>query len=291
MRFRLSFFIFIFLFLFFITSKVQALGADIGISPSLIEKDLAKGQEITEEIEVFNNSELNLSISGAAKQFNYPKRKTPNQKLNEVNPGDWIIFGEPEFILEAKKSKKIPVTIRVPKNAQAGSYDFLIGFSPENNKEANSINIVGRINTILLVNVEGKVNYLAQLEKYFTNQKIYLIANSMIQFSYTIYNQGDSYIQPQSQIIVKNILSGKNQVIDANQEKNRVLVGEEREILTNWQPKYLLGFYKANLKVDYLQGKTLVGNTSFWVIPLREIGIALIILFMLGIRFLQKKSK
>ncbi|EKD56327.1 MAG: hypothetical protein ACD_58C00224G0001 [uncultured bacterium] len=273
------------------TPALAQKSSDIGISPSLIEVNVEKGQTVNKQIHIINNGQLNISVEASASQFSYVKRKSENTKLIKVDPNDWISFSEPEFILEAGQAKTIDFQIKIPDKVEPGGYDFLVGFNQVNDLKENSINIINRINTILLVNIKGDINYDAKINSFQTNKKIYYTLNPGVQFNYNLFNNSDTFILPQGEIVISNIFGKVTSKINANSETSRFLVGEEKEILSNFTPKFLFGRYKAELNLNYANGLVVVDNCVFWVIPLRELALLLVIIVMIFTKFKKKNKK
>ena len=128
----------------------------------------------------------------------------------------------------------------------------------------------------------------------FSSDKLLYLSNK-VALSTRISNLGNIHFKPLGNIIVKDMFGREIDNITFNDQGGNVLPNSTRKFATNYQSgKFLLGYYKAGLKLAYGQnGESLAATTSFWVVPLwfMVLVLALILLIIGLIVWLVLKNK
>lgn len=271
------------------------------IQPALIEKTLKQGEEIADQIEVTNTTDEDMLLSiftndftaadeeGSVKLIN-PESQDPKNSLSK-----WISLEKKIITLSAKERKKISYKINVPGDAESGGHYAVFFFQPASHQlsqEEKQVSIVGQAGSLLFINVGGNINYSANLLDFDTNQNYYYQFNPKVDFSYRIENLGATHIQPVGEIKITDWLGSIKQTINTNNDGARILPNSVRKFSTVWQPEFAIGPYTADLQLNYGNGITINKNIIFWIIPVREISIIIIIiLLVIGSRIWSKSKR
>jgi hypothetical protein len=107
-----------------------------------------------------------------------------------------------------------------------------------------------------------------------------------VTFSTRVKNEGSVHQQPVGQILVKDMFGGAVANVNVNLNQNNVLPASIRQFpgvldSTVIGNRFLFGRYTADLKMSYgSEGQTMTASTSFWVIPYRLVGFALLLLLI-----------
>lgn len=232
----------------------------------------------------------------AAGEDGTPKLLLDNSKDNSpYSLKDWV-QPLPELTLKPKEVNKLPVTIRVPKNAAPGGYYAVVRFtaSPPG-LDGTGVSLSASLGTLILLRVNGDAKEEMKVEQFTAaknNDTGWLFESTPITFLARIKNSGNIHEQPTGQITVKDMFGNTVANVNVNLNRNNVLPGSIRK----FDPKLdssvigdraLFGLYTADLKLSYgTEGQTVTSSTSFWVVPYRMIlfGILLVIIAIVVIR-------
>ncbi len=182
----------------------------------------------------------------------------------------------------------MPVTIRVPADAAPGGYYAVVRFtaSPPG-LDGTGVSLSASLGTLILLRVNGDAKEAMKIEEFSATkngEKKWLFESAPITFLTRVKNQGSSHEQPSGQAAIKDIFGNPVANVNINLTQSNILPGSIRRFE---QPldsstignRILFGRYTADLKLSYgTQGQTLTSSTSFWVIPYRLIGFALILI-------------
>lgn len=199
----------------------------------------------------------------------------------------------PEFTLKPREVNQLPVTIRVPANAAPGGYYAVVRFtaSPPG-LDGTGVSLSASLGTLILLRVNGDAKEAMSVEQFAATkggENNWLFESAPITFLTRIRNSGSSHEQPSGQIAIKDMFGNAVANVNVNLNQNNVLPGSVRKfepvldssVIGN---RILFGRFTADLKLSYgTQGQTLTSSTSFWVIPYRLIGFAILLIIILVI--------
>ncbi len=198
---------------------------------------------------------------------------------------DYLHMPEMSFELGQGERARIPVTIKVPSDAQPGGlYGSVLVTTaslPKAGDEAVKAGaksgsvIVSRIGALFFITVPGSVEKEGKVQsfktipdgrKYFTEGPIH--------FQILFENTGSVHLNPSAIISIKNILGEEvGQVVTdpwfAFPQSVRM-----REVV--WEAKHLFGYYTAEARINRgYDGEVDVATVSFYVIPWKLIALGL----------------
>lgn len=146
---------------------------DLWVSPIRHEFRTDVGWVTTKSIKFFNNADVPYAISlsaedcEAAVDYGTPKCSAFLGSPDSIHLSTWIHFQwATHFTVAPKSSKDITFTVETPSNASAGGHYAAIFFNNSDSgslTSPNSVKMVRRIGTLLLVTVNGDIVYDASL--------------------------------------------------------------------------------------------------------------------------------
>ncbi len=282
-------------------------------SPIPISVVTVPGKTVTADVRVKNNStraetlRIDLQKFGASDDNGNP-RLLPRESKDTYF--DWVSFSEKQFVAEPNVWKTIKMTITTPPSAAFGYYFAVIFSRSSPDKPTGGASAVeGGVASLVLLDVEAPgASRQAQVIAMTADRKIYefLPAN----FNVRLKNVGNVHVAPVGNIFIKQ---GDKQValLEFNTARGNILPRTERQFDTSWNDgfphydvttvgskttkklvwnfqdlqKFRIGRYTATMVAVYDNGQRDVpiqSSVSFWVIPWRILGVALLIVLLIG---------
>ncbi len=259
------------------------------ISPPIFSNLTANpGDTLINEIKVYNTSpnilNANILVDNYVPVGKYGAVKLTNPNVStDYSLASWVSVSPSSISVAPGSFQYVKFAINVPINAQPGSKfaSIVVSIAPSSNGTSGS-GIGTEIGSLILLTVSGNVNVSASLKSFQVFP--YFSRNSVIHFNQTIEDTGDVTIKPYGKIVISNIFNHIVKVIPI--EELDVIPQAERVSSETINGKGLFGIYRASLFVNYNsegKGGTLVGNSTFIVIPIFKIIGVLILLALIFI--------
>ena len=291
---RLRFFVLAF-FLFFsfvlVTPTLAQDTSGIGLTPSLIEEGADPGEEIKKTIRVRNLSPVEQQyylyvrdISGV-QNGGAPVFSDNNLEKTGFELSEWVSLGTTELVLQPNEEAAVEVTIRVPDNASPGSHFGGVFVSKEPPRLRESGASIGyQVANIISIRVAGDAQVNALIRSLSTDKIVYGSTN--VEFTGRVENKGNVLIRPTGPLQIYNMFGSQVANVQFNQQRSGVFPGTIRDFTLTWEDEGLgFGRYEANLSLIYgeqgMAQKTITGTVSFWILPMKIIKPAAIILAVL----------
>lgn len=310
---------FVLMFGFMCINEVQALT----LSPARIEVSGDPGTTITKEITLFNDSNtasetyyVTYANFEAQGETGSPRFVEPKNDL-----GTWMDAGE--FItIEPGKSKTIPLTIKIPKDAYAGGHFAVVFFgNSPNTKDGGQVSVGAKTGTLVLLSVNGDVLEDGGLVDFKTKDGKFFHNSLPINFQFRFKNDGNDRVKPEGIITIRNMVYFPTAKIKANTVSGNILPHSTRLFDVDWvkfpidenkeAPKtilsayfskayyqwqnFALGPYVANLDLVYgSENSHSTKYTFFFVFPWQLLIIIFIILtlvFFIGKNLITRYNK
>lgn len=249
------------------------------VGPAKIEFVTNPGETINFNLFVRNDSEWDSEyfisiegfseINGEIKFFENPLEK------------DWFKIQDKLF-LKSKEDVQIPVEINIPSHAQPGGHFLAIWVSGgSTSKEKGQVGIIGRVASLIFINVKGNAIYRANISKFEAKKFVWKFP---VKFVYLIKNEGNTYIKPKGYINIKNILGKNVAVLPINSKEFHILPGTEKRLETEWQGEFAFGVYKAVFDMIYGENNNL--NFDYWFVFLNLNYLIIILILVIFVIFI-----
>lgn len=313
-------------FFFNILLIILILIIEIGITPaafaltvSPVKLEIAgdPGQTLTGEFELFNEQKEVKTFYSSFENFEARGESGAPYFTGCAKNSlcSWIKTTS-SIALNPGKRKKIPYSIKIPKNAEPGGHFAAVfwGTAPPQEKNKQQVVIGGRVGILVMLSISGKTKSKGEgLVEFSTDRGKKLLSSLPITFIWRFSNQGRQRIKPTGEITIKNMFGGTAAVADANRRDGNVLPGSIRKFEVIWFEKnqkksavaapetekkikekqgffssaknqwrkFTFGIYTAKLNFTYSKGnktKTSKASYLFLVIPWQILSIIFAIL-------------
>lgn len=269
----------------------------ISVSPTLFEMKAAPGQTWTSELRVVNVNNYDMVVYPQVVNF-APLDETGRVDLifetDGSAPGstlaEWIkISAEPIVVLQ-QQTAIIPFTVTAPAEAAPGGHyaAILVGTRPPVSSGGTSqVQTAQFVTSLLFVRVDGDILEKGSIREFRTTKKI--ISEPEVTLELRFENTGNVYLQPQGDITIYNMWGTERGIIPINHQTHygRVVQNSIREFVFSWkgESNFMdIGRYKAVATLGYgEESKQFTTRiTYFWIIPYKQITVALLIIFAIG---------
>lgn len=228
----------------------------------------------------------------AAGEDGTPKLLLNNDKSNSDNPyslKDWI---QPlsELTIKPKQINQLPIAIHVPAHAAPGGYYAVVRFTATPpGLDSTGVSLSASLGTLILLRVNGDAKESVKVQQFAAiknGSEGWLFESSPVTFLTRLKNAGSLHEQPTGQVVVKDMFGNNVANVNVNLNRNNVLPSSIRRFESKLDEtvignRVLFGRYTADLKLTYgSKGQTITASTSFWVIPYRLIGFAIILIII-----------
>lgn len=248
------------------------------------------GQEWQTTLRLINSNPFPLKIRAQLRDFiPGPDGGTPQFLVPEENAtatfANWI---ETEEFLEvpAEQTYELPITVRVPDNAQPGGHFAAILVSTESEASAGTgVGTTQAISSLLFLRVAGEISEVATIRSFRTTD--YIVANPEATLELRIENRGNVHVQPQGEVVIYNMWGQERGIVPINKNSlfGNVLPDSVRTFRYTWSGEWSLadiGRYTAEAALTYGSNgkKTIFEQTTFWFIPFQW--VAALTVFIIG---------
>lgn len=274
-----------------VSAQQQVTGLSLTETPLLREFSADPGQTLTGSLEITNNAEIAVQLTPQIKDFTAstdPESGAPT--INEESGpdgqslSDWTTFKTATFEIEPKATKVLEYTIVVPADAEAGGHYGVILVGTENPTVTTTtgVSVSGEVGSLVFVTVAGDVRADGKLLDFKVDKLVYL--DAPVKFLTSVQNSGNVHFKPKGAIDINN---GSFQTsLSLNKEEGSILPDSTRNFHATLEESPLgFGKYTATLDGTLVapSGVTipLKATTSFWIVPLNSILIALLVLVIL----------
>jgi len=274
------------------TPNPSEAGQALEIAPPVLTLTGNPGQTLTAQISLRDVSSNKLIVQGQVNDFTASGEDgTPKILLDEgeTSPYSMKTWIQPlaALSLNPKQIESLPITIRIPVNAAPGGYFSVVRFTataPE--LDATGVSLSASLGALVFVRVNGAAKESMTLEEFkvTTEQGAskQVFESAPLTFVERIKNTGNVHMQPAGQVTITDMFGKKVAAVNINLPPRNVLPGSIRRFEQKLDKsvigdKILFGRYTAELKVTYGDSKqSLTSKVSFWVIPYKLIGAALV---------------
>jgi hypothetical protein len=289
----ISFVCVLFGFLFAYIVPAYAQGLSVRVQPSTIEEQLDPGETIEGTITVTNkNGGKQTYFIDTRNVMGMNDTGTPtfsNEKSDDpLEAASWITVSQELVSLDVEESIQVPYTITVPENASPGSYFAAFFVTREADKTVQSGAGVGfHVASLVNLRVNGEVNEDMLFREFFTEKSFFTQPN--VYFKARVDNVGTIHQRPRGIITIKDMFGNEIGKTTFNDSAGAILPRHDRVFETTWTDDgFAIGRYTAVASILFgeTNKNTLTREVSFWIVPLKEIGIVFGILALILLVFI-----
>lgn len=265
----------------------------LSVSPTLFQMTANPSQTWTSEIRVINVNDYPITVYPQVVNF-APSGETGRGDLIPIfatetkgqTLAEWVKLSSTSVVIAPQQTASIPFTVNVtPDPSPGGHYAaILVGTKPSDNlKGASQVQTAQFVTSLLFVRISGDVIEKGGIREFTTQQNLY--SKPEIDFEIRFENTGNVHLQPQGDIAITNMWGTKRGEIPINYQTHfgNVLPSSIRKFNFTWtgeKSSYDIGRFKAIATLGYGEDTKnfATSTTFFWVIPLKQISIMLLIL-------------
>lgn len=264
----------------------------VQIRPSLFEFRAQEGQTLEFVINVKNegdNAQLfypRVRDIASMDERGKPIWVDPSLAKTGAEMSSWTTFSLSALYLESGETGEFTVYVSVPANAPNGGVFGMVGLerTPPGLEELNGDSGLGigfTTGALVALAIGDDIVDEATLLHFKANPKIG--SGPGVTFETRLENMGNALIRPVGTIEVSNMFGKFTSSVSFNSGGGAMLPSTVRDYGTKWEGEgFLIGRYSADIFISYgtAAKKTLVGTTSFWILPTKTLlvglGVALI---------------
>jgi hypothetical protein len=275
---------------------------DFVVGPGKAELVVNPGESRTIELVVSNRTGetrfFNLEVEDAIGSYDI---QNPVVLLgNDHSPytlRDYISYPVPRFELAHNQRARVPVTVSIPANAEAGGkYGSVLvttvsknaELDPEEGASAASA-IVSRLGTLFFITIPGDIQREGELQSFATLPEQKFFSDGPINFQLLFENKGNIHLSPYGELRIQNLFGEEVGFVEIDPWFALPKSLRSREI--SWNRELLIGRYTATVNInrgydDIFDTKTI----TFWVLPWKiivPIFVGLFLVFFV-LRFFAK---
>ncbi len=277
----------------FISTGGDEVARDFVVGPGKTELNILPGESKTIEILVTNRMGdervFNLETEDAA-GTNDPSRpiKLLGDKRGHYTLKDYINYPQSSFVLKHNQRARIPVTIRIPKDAEPGGmYGSVLvttttkdAGSGEKGGAKPTSAIVSRIGSLFFITVPGDTEIEGELKSFTTLPSKKFFASGPINFQILFENTGSLHLNPYGEVRVTNLMGEEVGFVELEPWFAMPKSLRSREI--EWTRELLIGRYTATAKINRGYNDIIdTQDVTFWVLPWKIIGGVFVGLFFI----------
>ncbi len=279
----------------------------ITVIPPSFEKSTDADQTITTSVMLFNESTATETFTTSTANFTAKDESGTPDFLPESNQEDlagWITIDKGPFTLLPGQRMEIPMTIKVPANADPGGHYAALFFNQDAADTAvdtSGVKVNVKVGMNILLRVNGDVVESAQLSSFTTKDGKSGYSRLPVEFTARVTNNGNMHVRPIGTLTVRNLFGGTTVTIPFNATQGAVLPSSARKYDVMWDKEtpteastffnefksewnnFALGPYTAELALTYgaQNDKLLTGTHKFYVFPWRIMTLGLVIVGLL----------
>jgi len=304
------------------TPALERTGLRLTLSPAFMNLTTDPGVPVSSQLKITNNGSAVEDITITLQKFKSGNNgETPElsdfEKTDDF--ANWISFREKSFSIQPSATKTLPFTIKPSKEAALGYYyAVVIGRTKKDGVVPGGASIDGSPAIPVLLEVRSKsARREIQIVDFNTSSLVY--EYFPVNFTITLKNSGNIHAVPVGDIFIDQGSQKNLAIIRANPGKGNILPNSTRTYTASWddgffvrKPKvengiivrdgngkevlettwdwskadrFRIGKYTAHVLMIYDNGVRdipMEAIVSFWVIPWKIIGVALLLLVFVG---------
>jgi hypothetical protein len=276
-------------------------GLGLEISPPIKELAADPGQAVTFGIQLRNITKQELLVNNQINNF--------KAKDETGDPG--IIFNDqgtdryslkawidpvPSKLIKPQEISELPITIRIPANAEPGGHYAVIRFSADpSDSEGQGVAFGASVGTLVLLRVNGKIDESMSVASFDVGQggrTRKFFEKGPFTFTERLNNTGTVHQRPTGYIDIFTLRGQRVATVPVNNNPvGSVLPASIRKFEQTYgrdkaDRPLRFGRFRADLNLIYGSDNTALKSTIyFWVIPYKQIALILLAILVIAIAF------
>ena len=257
----------------------------LSVSPPTFEFSANRGDSLNNVIRVENITDEPLAVSVDVRNFSALGEEGQVNLSKDENAyalASWITVTPEVETIPAKESKTFEYTISVPANAEPGGRFGSIVFqtAPKPVSGGSGVAVGQEVGALVFLKIAGAVRENATIASLTTGSKLY--EYGPVNFETRVKNLGNVQFRPKGTITVTNMFGKVVQTIPV--DSRNVLPGAIRKMEGQWKNRWMFGPHTATVSLVYgTKGQVITASTSFWGLPYKIVGLALLLLVAAGV--------
>jgi len=279
------------------STYAHAQGLAVKVQPSQVDEVVDAGQVLEGELTVTNEEGGKQTyFIGTRNITGMSETGTPSfadETSNDpLETAAWIKPSLESVTMEVGESVAVPYRIEIPTDVSPGSYFAAFFVTREADKVTETGAGVGfHVASLVNLRIRGEVNDDMLFREFFTEKAIFTTPSVI--FKTKIENTGTIHQRPLGIINISDMLGNEVGQVKFNETGGAILPRFDRIFDTTWEyDGFALGRYTAQASVLFgdEEKRTITKEVSFWILPLKELGIAfgilaaVLIIFIVGVR-------
>jgi hypothetical protein len=205
------------------------------ISPARLEFTADPGTTSTNEFTIVNEQDSDQTYYTSVENFEAQGESgTPNFTTNKDGLSSWVQVVDKIEIKKGEKVK-IPFTVTVPANADAGGHFAAIFLStiPPATK-GGEVSVGAKVGMLMLLKVSGDIKEDGGVMSFFLKQGGRVVTSLPVEFAYRFNNNGNDRVKPTGTTTISNMFGLTTEEINANATEGNVLPNSIRRFELKW---------------------------------------------------------
>ncbi len=277
----MAFFVF-----FFVTSKTASA---LTVSPARIELAGDPGATIGGEFTLINEQSTTQTFYVSYENFSAQgETGTPAFSAEKTGLDTWLNVIPSQITIAPGKIIKVPYTIVVPKDADAGGYFASIFWSTTPpSSDTGQVSIGAKVGILILLRVNGDITESGGITQFDRNGHSFFYNTLPVELRYKFRNDGADRVEPTGTVTIRDTLFIPATKFDANTAQGNILPGSTRQFTLSWLEhreqlpiqgffntvqyqwqNFAIGLYSAHIDLSYgTQGLHAKKTVWFFVLP------------------------
>lgn len=268
------------------------------IKPAVVEDKVNPGETRQYSVTVTNVSSIEKTLYVSVRDIKAVDNAgrpifSQSGEVTGYELSTWVVVPVQVLQFKPQEVKTIAFSVRVPTGASPGSHFASLFFSDKPNQpNLNGSGVGFDVGAIVSLKISGDIIEDAQLREFSTGKLVYPNAN--VDFNVRVHNLGNVLVQPTGIIEVENMFGKKVATVSVNEQQASTFPNSDRTYPAQWvSEEFSFGRYQAIATLAYGDDvrKSIYSTTSFWVLPIIPISIALgVVVFIVLAAYLLMRA-
>jgi hypothetical protein len=275
------------------------------ISPARAELTGDPGESIPGSFVLINEQSADQTFYTSVENFDSQGESgTPNFTTSKEGLASWVKVID-KITLKKGERLTVPYSIDIATSADSGGHFAAIFLStvPPTIGEGQ-VSVGAKVGMLVFLKVTGAIKEEGGLSSFAIKDGKKVLSSLPVEFIYKFKNDGNDRVNPEGNIVVKNMFGQETATIDANKAKGNILPNSTRRFdarlgdmdapavsapfmdQVKFQTKnFALGMYTANLNMTFGNKGVAESTLTYFIIPWQLLsivfGVILVIVIML----------